>query len=333
MTLAERPYPFPSRTRKSSSPAPKILRGQPFGKIGRRRDLCVSGRNHSGRRRRLSGLSFRFDEHFAGSMTASSATVPTPPAHAAELTAAVCPYLLAADGGWRASTAVREHRCTAVMPATPIAAEKQARLCLTAAHRSCATFLAATGVSETSGSSTGRLAPLDHSGARAIVRTTPLVLDHGRVRFTVPALRGEPRLGQMVLLGLMGIAFVAILFARLPAGPGGNSGVGVPAPSNSASAPIATPAKTAKPTATSKAVSPKPARTLVPTEVDPSAKSSSTPSASPVGSSTPATYKVKRGDTLSSIADEFGTTWQVLAELNNISDPGRLRIGQVLQLP
>src|SRR4051812_31959649 len=44
VTLAERPYPFPSRTRKSSSPAPKILRGQPFGKIGRRQDLVRSGR-------------------------------------------------------------------------------------------------------------------------------------------------------------------------------------------------------------------------------------------------------------------------------------------------
>src|SRR5256885_4650451 len=43
VTLAERPYPFPSRTRKSSSPAPKILRGQPFGNIGRRQDFCVSG--------------------------------------------------------------------------------------------------------------------------------------------------------------------------------------------------------------------------------------------------------------------------------------------------
>ncbi len=41
MTLAERPHPFPSRTRKLSSPAPKILRGQPFGKIGRRQGFCV----------------------------------------------------------------------------------------------------------------------------------------------------------------------------------------------------------------------------------------------------------------------------------------------------
>ena len=43
VTLAERPHPFPSRTRKLSSPAPKILRGQPFGKIGRRQDFCVNG--------------------------------------------------------------------------------------------------------------------------------------------------------------------------------------------------------------------------------------------------------------------------------------------------
>src|SRR5690349_16721199 len=43
VTLAERPHPFPSRTRKLSSPAPKILRGQPFGKIGRRRVCCVNG--------------------------------------------------------------------------------------------------------------------------------------------------------------------------------------------------------------------------------------------------------------------------------------------------
>ena len=58
MTLAERPYPFPSRTRKSSSPAPKILRGQPFGKIGRRQDLVLSGSF----RRRAFGYAVR-DDH------------------------------------------------------------------------------------------------------------------------------------------------------------------------------------------------------------------------------------------------------------------------------
>jgi len=46
-----------------------------------------------------------------------------------------------------------------------------------------------------------------------------------------------------------------------------------------------------------------------------------------------ATYKVKSGDTLSGIAAAHGTTWQVLAELNGITDPSKLRVGQVLQLP
>src|SRR5947208_13400222 len=42
VTLAERSHPFPSRTRKLSSPAPKILGGQLPGKIGRRRDFHTS---------------------------------------------------------------------------------------------------------------------------------------------------------------------------------------------------------------------------------------------------------------------------------------------------
>src|SRR6478672_12944343 len=53
VTLAERPHPFPSRTRKLSSPAPKILRGQPFGKIGRRQDFCVFRGNAPGRPERV----------------------------------------------------------------------------------------------------------------------------------------------------------------------------------------------------------------------------------------------------------------------------------------
>ena len=55
VTLAERPHPFPSRTRKLSSPAPKILRGQPFGKIGRRQDFCVSERTRRATRDGLVG--------------------------------------------------------------------------------------------------------------------------------------------------------------------------------------------------------------------------------------------------------------------------------------
>lgn len=45
------------------------------------------------------------------------------------------------------------------------------------------------------------------------------------------------------------------------------------------------------------------------------------------------TYTVVPGDTLSSIAARFGTTWQEIAALNNISNPNIIHVGQVLQVP
>ena len=45
------------------------------------------------------------------------------------------------------------------------------------------------------------------------------------------------------------------------------------------------------------------------------------------------TYTVKAGDTLGAIAARFGTTATELAKLNGITDPGYIRVGQVLRLP
>lgn len=45
------------------------------------------------------------------------------------------------------------------------------------------------------------------------------------------------------------------------------------------------------------------------------------------------TYTVKSGDTLSGIASRFGTTAKILMDLNGITDPNRIRIGQVIKLP
>ena len=42
---------------------------------------------------------------------------------------------------------------------------------------------------------------------------------------------------------------------------------------------------------------------------------------------------MKKGDTLSEIAARFGTTVEVLQELNNIKDPRLLKVGQILKLP
>jgi LysM repeat protein len=45
------------------------------------------------------------------------------------------------------------------------------------------------------------------------------------------------------------------------------------------------------------------------------------------------TYTVQRGDTLTEIADRFGTTVKVLSEMNDIADPAKIFPGQVLTLP
>jgi resuscitation-promoting factor RpfA len=77
-----------------------------------------------------------------------------------------------------------------------------------------------------------------------------------------------------------------------------------------------------------------PERTLVPSDIEPTpsapAATSGSTQAPPAAA---ATYKVKSGDSLSAIAAAHDTTWQVLAELNGIADPQKLRVGQVLTLP
>ncbi len=73
-----------------------------------------------------------------------------------------------------------------------------------------------------------------------------------------------------------------------------------------------------------------------PTRQDPGAEppeADAQADAAPAGSAEPAPTRSRRGDTLSGIAAEHGTTWQVLAQLNKIDDPRRLRVGQVLDLP
>ncbi|MFD2674984.1 GH25 family lysozyme [Gulosibacter bifidus] len=45
------------------------------------------------------------------------------------------------------------------------------------------------------------------------------------------------------------------------------------------------------------------------------------------------TYTVAPGDTLSGIAERFGTTWQHLAKLNGLANPDLIHPGQVVRLP
>ena len=45
------------------------------------------------------------------------------------------------------------------------------------------------------------------------------------------------------------------------------------------------------------------------------------------------TYTVVSGDTLSGIAMKYNTSWQLLAEINDISNPGLIYAGQVIKVP
>mgnify|MGYP004460519797 CR=1 FL=1 len=51
-----------------------------------------------------------------------------------------------------------------------------------------------------------------------------------------------------------------------------------------------------------------------------------------LGASTKKTYTVKRGDTLSSIAAKYGTSWKHLADINGIANPNLIYPGQVLKI-
>ena len=244
--------------------------------------------------------------------------VPAPPA-----TSAICPYLIASEGGWRGAVASRGHRCAAVTPAAVLALDKQRRLCLVAEHAGCSTYAAASGSLSGSMPAADRIRPT----TRPLARTTPVILDRARLSIA-RGWRVPPRgVGQGSLVALMAVAFGALVVTRLAGGgpdlrPSVVDAAASPSPGASAA-----PARSSSPAASS---APTPERTLVPSESGPTpAPSDAAPRSTPAATS----YKVKRGDTLSGIAGAFGTTWQVLAELNGITDPGRLKVGQVLQLP
>ncbi|MCB0235656.1 MAG: LysM peptidoglycan-binding domain-containing protein, partial [Anaerolineae bacterium] len=44
-------------------------------------------------------------------------------------------------------------------------------------------------------------------------------------------------------------------------------------------------------------------------------------------------YRVQRGDTLSAIAAQNGTTVEALTQANNLSNPNNIYVGQILVLP
>jgi LysM repeat protein len=232
-----------------------------------------------------------------------------------------CPFLVAEAGGWRLDIPSRAHRCGAVSPPAPLSPEKQARLCLTAAHLTCATLQASLAARE------ARLGPLAAGGDRTtrwgLARTTTVIEEAGGLRTRVVGLlldRGRwPAIPAVILV----VTLIVLAASGLrPTSPAAVEATGTPVPATQAPAP--TPAATALQTASV---------TSPPTAPPASARPTARPSATPKPSVAYRTYTVKSGDTLSAIAAKFGTTSRAIADLNGISVSTTLHIGQVLKIP
>lgn len=255
---------------------------------------------------------------------------PPPPdsADAAGAGAAVprgCPLLLASTGGWRLDVPSRDHRCAAFVPSAPLAPEKQARLCLTDAHASCATYLASLAARE------ARLGVIaaDRATRWGFARTTTVIEDAGGLRARLLTIvldrRRWPAIPAVLLVTALFTLALSGFRAGVPATPIATASPGIPTPTST----------TTRAPAPTSAASDEPVPSGAPSEGPASAVPTAAPTAAPSPAPTRAfrTYVVQQGDTLSAIAAEFGTTVQALVDLNNLSNPGQLSVGQVLRIP
>lgn len=253
------------------------------------------------------------------------------PSHAEVLPASpVCPFLVAADGAWRADTASADHRCHAVQPAAPLALPKQRRLCLVDEHRACATYRAARDVRSTT---LGGLNDL--SSPWGWVRTTPVVDTSIGLRAATAAFLADRRGWQVIPAVVLVAALGALGISNIGAGPGSAgptpsptllalaspTTVGSPEPSATPTLMPATPAPSATEVAS-------PVPTIAPT---PAPTPVATPQPTPVPSAS-ASYTVKSGDTLYGISRQFGVSVTALKSFNGLTS-NTLHIGQVLLIP
>jgi LysM repeat protein len=232
-----------------------------------------------------------------------------------------CPFLVAEAGGWRLDMPSRDHRCGAFTPPAPLAPEKQARLCLTPSHTGCATYLASLSArTERVGA-----APVRRSTRWGLSRTTSVIEDTGGLRARVLGAvldrRRWPAIPAVILVTTLFVLALSGFRAGLPASPVATASP-LPAAPATATAQATTPPTTAPALEGTAMPSTAPA-TATPTKVP----------ATPGPSTAHRTYRVKSGDTLSAIASRFGVTVSSIVDLNNLSNPGALSVGQLLLIP
>jgi hypothetical protein len=233
---------------------------------------------------------------------------PLPTAHV------VCPFLIAETGAFRLAAPTRDHRCAAFVPLTSLSLEKQGRLCLTAQHERCATYVASVAARAARAGIGG---PEERIGRWGLSRTAPLIEDTGGLLGTLITMIADRRTWPA-------IPAVLLVATLLAVGISGFRGEG-PA----AAIATATPHPTAPPSH-----QPSAATALEPTlGPSPLGTNAGSPSAAPTPAASYLIYTVQSGDTLSTIATKFHTTVTAIQTLNGITDPRKLHVGQKLKIP
>jgi len=221
------------------------------------------------------------------------------------------------------------HRCHADDTPIPLERQQQAQVCLTSSHERCDRFLAHL-------ARTGAL-PGRYPNVDALVSTRMILAPEpawrglaGRARRA----RSAPLLAAgagVIALGVGGAAVAsAIIDGRLSPGAAAVVPSATPTPT-SPPAPTPSPTERSTPTPT-----PVPSATTAPT---PTPSPTPVPTIAPIPVPTPPppppqqTYVVQEGDTLGTIAAQFGTTVGALQSANGIEDPDTIVIGQVLVIP
>ena len=96
-------------------------------------------------------------------------------------------------------------------------------------------------------------------------------------------------------------------------------------------APLPTPTRTPVPTFTPTGT-PQPTSILMPTRPA-TATPPFTPTLAPTPTSSTRTHTVQSGETLAIIADNYGVTVEAIVELNGLTNPNTIEVGQELLIP
>lgn len=235
----------------------------------------------------------------------------------------ICPFLaLAADLRTVTDGYDADHRCRAVVPPTTLERDRQLRLCLTERYVECSRYAAR---GEALAASASSAPPPAHD---TLVARTRLVIE------PEPAWRRIRRSGRRPLAIVLAVALLVVV-------------AGAAAAASGAARPLialfSTPATAAPPAGgVLGSMSSAPVTGASPTQ-SPTPTPSATPSptlqplpsiAPPAATPSPARrYVVQSGDTLSLIAQRFGTTVAALQQANGLASPDVIAIGQVLIIP